>query len=67
MACLWHNPWVFDADLINGFVDVEFEGRMFPALKGYDAYLRCQYGDYMQLPPEEKRVAKHDYKAYWKD
>lgn len=67
MACLWHEPWVFDADLIADFVDVEFEGRMFPALQGYDAYLREQYGDYMQLPPEDKRVAKHDYKAYWKD
>ena len=67
MACLWHNPWVFDADLINGFVDVVFEGHKFPALMGYDAYLRCQYGDYMQLPPEEKRVPKHDYIAYWKE
>lgn len=67
MACLWHEPWVFDASLFDGFIDVEFEGRRFPALQGYDAYLRCQYGDYMQLPPKEKRIAKHDYKAYWKD
>lgn len=67
MACIWHEPWVFDANLIDEFVDVEFEGRLFPVMKGFDAYLREQYGDYMQLPPEEKRVAKHDYKAYWKD
>lgn len=67
MACIWHDPWVFDAVLIDGFVDVEFEGHKFPALQGYDAYLRRQYSDYMQLPPEEKRMAKHDYKAYWKD
>ena len=67
MACLWHEPWVFDADLVDGFVEVEFEEHKFPAIKGYDAYLRNQYGDYMQLPPLEKRVAKHDYKAYWKD
>jgi len=67
MACIWHEPWVFDGELIEGFVDVEFEGHKFPALQGYDAYLRRQYRDYMQLPPEDKRVAKHDYKAYWKD
>jgi len=26
---------------------------------GWDTYLRRQYGDYMKLPPEEKRVANH--------
>lgn len=67
MACIWHEPWVFNGELINGFVDVEFEGLKFPVLKGYDAYLRGQYGDYMQLPPENQRVPKHDYTAYWKD
>ena len=67
MACVWHEPWVFDADLISDYVEVCFEGRKFPALKGYDAYLRGQYGDYMKLPPESQRVPKHDYIAYWKD
>lgn len=67
MACIWHEPWVFDAKLIDGFIDVEFEGRMFPVLQGYDAYLRGQYGDYMQLPPEHQRVPKHDFTVYWKD
>lgn len=67
MACLWHAPWVCNAEVFDGYVDVEFEGHQLPVIKGYDAYLKRQYGDYMQLPPEEKRVAKHDYKAYWKD
>ena len=31
---------------------------------GYDNYLRQYYGDYMQLPPEEKRVSHH-LKAYY--
>ena len=29
-------------------------------MKGYERYLRLIWGDYMQLPPVEQRVAKHD-------
>ncbi len=50
----------------NSYVDVEFEGRKFKAMSGYETFLRNIYGDYMQLPPEEKRVLKHDFKAYWR-
>lgn len=38
----------------------EFEGHMMPVPQGYDAYLKIAFGDYMKLPPEEKRVAHHD-------
>jgi lipopolysaccharide cholinephosphotransferase len=31
--------------------------------RGYDSYLRRQYGDYMQLPPVEKRLSNHDVSA----
>ena len=47
-------------------VEVLFEGHSFPAPKGYDEYLADYYGDYMRLPPKEKRVTHHNYKAYWK-
>lgn len=39
-------------------VDVDFEGYKMPLMKGYDPYLRSVFGDYMQLPSEEKRVPK---------
>lgn len=48
-------------------IQVEFEGHKFWAPKGYDIYLKNLYGDYMKLPPEDKRVSHHDFKAYWKD
>lgn len=44
-------------------VQVDFEGEVFNAPSNYDEYLSNLYGDYMQLPPVEKRVT-HDMVAY---
>lgn len=44
-------------------VEVEFEGCRFPAFSCWDSYLHGLYGDYMQLPPLEKRQT-HDMEAY---
>lgn len=38
-----------------------FEGYDLPIPVGYDTYLKMAFGDYMELPPEEKRVAHHEY------
>ncbi|MGN0048190.1 MAG: phosphorylcholine transferase LicD [Bacteroides sp.] len=45
----------------------KFEDREFYIPIGYDNYLHSVYGDYMQLPPENKRVSHHSYTAWWKD
>ena len=37
-------------------VKLLFEGKEYAAPNQYDALLRAQYGDYMQLPPENERV-----------
>lgn len=48
-------------------IDISFENGTFSAPVGYDAYLKSLYRDYMQLPPEDKRVTHHSFKAYWKE
>ena len=48
-------------------VMVDFEGYQFPAPEGYRTYLAQLYGErYMELPPEEKRITHHSYRAYKK-
>lgn len=51
--------WVVDKECLNGTVTMPFEDTEFKCLKNYDKYLTEIYGDYMQLPPEEKRKKGH--------
>lgn len=44
-------------------VSVEFEGCKMPCMSCWEKYLTGLYGDYMQLPPVEKRAA-HGMKAW---
>lgn len=46
------------------FEDVPFEGYIFRRIKEYDQYLHSVFGDYMQLPPENERISKHNYSYY---
>jgi len=43
---------------------LDFEDMKAPAPVGYETYLRQLYGDYMQLPPEDKRVSAHEFRIY---
>lgn len=56
----------FMSSLMTEFTRTQFEDRQFMIMKDYDAYLSNAYGDYMQLPPVEKRVSHHKFEAYWK-
>ena len=63
-------PWPTDSRcpriVFEEFMDVPFENITVSIIKGYDEYLSKAYGAYMQYPPEEKRIAKHHFKAYWR-
>lgn len=54
-----------DKRVFNDFIDLPFEGKTFKAPAGYDEWLKCFYGNYMQLPPIEKRVSHHLFKAFF--
>lgn len=47
------------------YIEMPFEGINFMVIKGWKEYLTNIYGNYMQLPPVEKRKGHHTGKAYW--
>lgn len=52
---------LMNKDWFTEFHDIEFENKSFMVCSGYDKLLSSIYGDYMKLPPENKRVPTHDY------
>jgi len=60
------NKSLYESLLFDTYLKVSFEGRQFFAPSGYDKVLRNYYGDYMQLPPVEKRTSPHSLNnIYW--
>lgn len=52
---------------MENFILHKFEDAEFYIMSGWNANLKSLYGDYMQLPPEDKRIT-HDFnRYYWKD
>ena len=57
---------MFPKTIFDEYTLLEFEGEKFPCIKRYDEFLTIFYGEYMKLPPVEKRVGKHGIKAFFK-
>lgn len=55
---------VLDISMFRNRSLVEFEGLKFYTFSEWDLYLKTIYGNYMQLPPEDKRQT-HLLDAYW--
>ena len=61
------NPYdTYPSNLFEEYITVSFENHHFKAIKQYDLWLKVCYGDYMQLPPVEKRQGKHSIIAYYR-
>lgn len=64
---LWYlNYPPFAKKWMNSYTTLFFEGQQFQVISDYHEFLTKVYGDYMQLPPEEQRIPRHSYKAYYK-
>lgn len=51
----------FPKEICDHYGPYEFEGHTVQGIVDYDPYLKVMYGDYMQIPPEEKRVQHNFY------
>ncbi|MBO7067196.1 MAG: LicD family protein [Bacteroidaceae bacterium] len=62
--CVCVTQWegrIFRSEWFRDVTEVPFEDTTLIIPRDYDAYLRTLYGDYMQLPPEEKRISHPHY------
>lgn len=62
----WGEKDIFPRKWFDETVLMPFGKYEFRVPKEYDRVLRHEYGDYMQLPPEEDRIGHHYYKVYRK-
>lgn len=56
----------FRKDLFNNIVMMPFEDREYMAFADFDEYLTNGFGNWQQLPPKEKRISHHAFKAWWR-
>lgn len=49
----------FRHDLFDSITELPFEGKTYSAYANYHQFLTDYFGDYMKLPPEEKRKTHH--------
>lgn len=60
--CLEHCEMPREA--FDRYTEVEFEGEKFLCIEDYNLCLKNTYGNYMELPPENKRVSQHCMRVY---
>lgn len=59
---------IYPRSSFENYLAVDFEDRKFNIATGYDLILKNNYGDYMQLPPIEKRISPHTLnRVFWID
>ncbi len=62
----YHKKEQMPKSIFDSFILLDFEDKKFYAVKDYNTYLTNLFGNYMQLPPKDKQVSKHDFTVFWK-
>ena len=60
------NSEIAERKLFDHYAEHSFENRLYRIPSGWDEWLKILFGDYMKLPPEEKRVTHHEFECYWR-
>lgn len=55
---------VFPIELFEKYDYLDFEDTKLMVIREYDKFLTHRFGDYMKLPPVERRISEHKMKAY---
>lgn len=50
-----NKEWGYYREWYENSTDIQFEGKVFRGIRDFDGYLSFKFGDYMKLPPMEKR------------
>ena len=58
---------ILPKEVFSDTVKLNFEGYRLNAMIGYEEYLTSLYGDYMKMPPKDKQVSHHDFRAFYKE
>ena len=64
IVCWEKEVILYDKKSFEDYLLVPFENIQVKIPIGYKEILELEYGDYMKLPPENERVASHEYKLY---
>lgn len=62
LACQMFNEIVYCKRDLFPLKQIKFENHLFPCVNNVDKFLTILYGDYMKLPPIEKRTGHKPYK-----
>jgi len=63
-CCVHTNEERMGRDVYGESQPIPFEDRVYKAPQKTEEYLRRIYGDYLALPPEEKRYRRHHYTVF---